>query len=96
MCLFNKTVVVCWQSVIEEVCRISRTIASPHEVAHTVLVSEGCAGRGTTLVQLAAHLAGFSVVRINPSTMASAQEYKIEQFKGDLVSGYTRAGVKVR
>ncbi|KAK7479589.1 hypothetical protein BaRGS_00029138 [Batillaria attramentaria] len=49
-----------YKSVVEQVCRLSRTIASPHEGANTVLVAEGCPGRVSVLVKLAAHLCGFT------------------------------------
>lgn len=80
---------------MEQVCRLSRTIASPHENAHCVLVAEGCAGRTTVIVKLAAHLCGYTVYQINPSPLGATTDYKMEQFKADLVQGYTRAGAKV-
>ncbi|XP_069115919.1 uncharacterized protein [Argopecten irradians] len=84
-----------YKSVVEQVCRIARTIASPHESAHLVLNAEGCPGRCTVIVKLAAHLCGYTVHQINPSSMGATSEYKMDQFKADLVQGYTRAGSKV-
>ena len=49
----------------------------------------------TNLAQLAAHLCGYSVFRINSSALSASDRYTLESFKGDLVSAYTRAGVKV-
>nr|XP_022320176.1 dynein beta chain, flagellar outer arm-like isoform X6 [Crassostrea virginica] len=79
-------------TVVEQVCRLARTIASPHETSHSVLVAEGCPGRATIIVKLAAHLCGYTVHQINPTSMGSSTEYKMDQFKADLVQGYTRAG----
>eukprot|EP00105_Crassostrea_gigas_P044993 XP_019929141.1 PREDICTED: dynein beta chain, ciliary isoform X4 [Crassostrea gigas] len=81
-----------YKTVIEQVCRLARTIASPHETSHSVLVAEGCPGRATIIVKLAAHLCGYTVYQINPTSMGSSTEYKMDQFKADLVQGYTRAG----
>lgn len=86
----------CLQTVVEQVCRLARTIASPHETSHSVLVAEGCPGRATIIVKLAAHLCGYTVHQINPTSMGSSTEYKMDQFKADLVQGYTRAGSRVR
>ncbi|XP_071095883.1 uncharacterized protein [Haliotis cracherodii] len=83
-----------YKTVIEQVCRLARTIASPHEGANTVLVSEGCPGRCTIIVKLAANLCNYTIYQINPSPLSGASEYKMEQFKADLVHGYTRAGAK--
>lgn len=84
-----------FQSAVEQVCRLARTLPSPHESAHCVLVAEGCPGRTTVMVKLASHLCGYAVYQINPSPMTSATEYKMDMFKADLVQGYTRAGTKV-
>ena len=83
------------QAVVDHVCRLARTVASPHENAHCVLVAEGSPGQSTVIVKLAAHLCGYTVYQINPSPLGSSLEYKMEQFKADLVQGYTRAGAKV-
>lgn len=83
------------QSVIGQVCRLARTIASPQESAHTVLVAEGCPGRCTVIAKLAAHLCGYTVYQVSPCSLQSSREYKMEQFKSDLVQCYTRAGSKV-
>lgn len=84
-----------FQSVVEQVCRLARTIASPQESAHTVLIAEGCPGRCTVIAKLAAHLCGYTVYQVNPCSLNSSREYKMEQFKSDLVQCYTRAGSKV-
>ena len=76
-------------------CRLARIISSPHEVAHSVLVADGCVARCAVVASLAAHLCGYSVFKINPSPIASAEDYKLDIFKADLVAAYTRAGVKV-
>ena len=85
----------CLQTVLEQVCRLARIIASPHEVGHCMLVAEGCPGRCTVVVNLAAHLCGFSIFKVNPNPMHVGQEYKLDSFKADLVLAYIRAGVKV-
>ena len=84
-----------FQMVLEQVCRLARVISSPHDTAHCVLVAEGCPGRASTIAKLAAHLANFIVYRITPSPIATPHKYDLESFKADLVTGYTRAGVKV-
>ena len=81
--------------MLEQVCRLARLIASPHEVAHCVLVAEGCPGRTTVMAKLAAHLCGFSIFKVNPNPLNIGQEYKLDSFKADLVLAYIRAGVKV-
>lgn len=83
------------QVVIEQTCRLARLISSPHEVAHCVLVAEGCPGRCVIIANLAAHLCGYSVYKINPSPISSAAEYNMDSFKSDLVNAYMKAGVKV-
>ncbi|XP_052060514.1 uncharacterized protein LOC127700861 isoform X4 [Mytilus californianus] len=81
-----------YKTVVEQVCRLARTIASPQESAHTVLVAEGCAGRCTVIAKLASHLCGYTVFQVSPCSLQSSGEYKMEQFKSDLVECYTRAG----
>ncbi|CAH1797693.1 unnamed protein product [Owenia fusiformis] len=83
-----------YRSVIQQVCRLARVMSSPHEVAHTCLVAEGCPGRCITMAKLAANLCGFQTFKISPSPMTSTVEYKIDTFKSDIVNAYTRAGVK--
>ncbi|XP_052258855.1 uncharacterized protein LOC127863384 isoform X2 [Dreissena polymorpha] len=83
-----------YKVVVDQVCRLARTIASPHENAHCVLVAEGSPGQSTVITKLAAHLCGYTVYQINPSPLGSSTEYKMDQFKADLVQGYTRAGAK--
>ncbi|XP_064650622.1 uncharacterized protein LOC135502065 isoform X3 [Lineus longissimus] len=83
-----------YKSTIEYVCRLSRVISSPHEVAHSILVAEGCPGRTSVIVKLAAHLCGFTIFQIHPSAIAQSHEYKIDHFKNDLVQAYSKAGVK--
>ena len=86
---------LCPQSVVEQVCRLSRTIASPHEGANVVLVAEGCPGRCSILVKLSAHLCGFTVFQPSPTPSTTSITTRLEQFKSDLVMAYTRAGTKV-
>ena len=81
--------------MVEQVCRLSRTIASPHEGANVVLVAEGCPGRCSILVKLSAHLCGFTVFQPSPTPSTTAVSARLEQFKSDLVMAYTRAGAKV-
>ncbi|XP_070202269.1 uncharacterized protein [Littorina saxatilis] len=83
-----------YKSVVEQVCRLSRTMASPHEGANTVLVAEGCPGRAAVLVKLAAHLCGFTVFQPSPTPSTTAVTARLDQFKNDLVMAYTRAGAK--
>ena len=84
-----------FQGVIEQVCRLARVISSPHKVAHCVLIADGCPGRCRIIASLAAHLAGFSVFQINPSPVSNSTPYGMAQFKADIVTAYSRAGVKV-
>ena len=83
------------QDVMETICRLVRVVQCPHECGHAMIVSQGSPGLSTTLANLAAHLCDYSVFRINPSAVSSAERYTLENFKADLVSAYTRAGVKV-
>ena len=87
--------VILFQLVIEQVCRLARVIASPHQVAHCTLVAEGCPGRVTVVAKLAANLCGFTVVKINPSPVSCPTEYGLRTFRADLVAAYMRAGVRV-
>ena len=70
-------------------------IASPHQAAHVVMVAEGSPGRCFVIANLAAHLCGYTTYKINPSPVSSPEEYTMKSFKSDLVTAYTRAGVKV-
>ena len=81
--------------VVEQVCRLARVIASPHDTAHCVLIAEGCPGRTNIIASLAAHLSGFGVFSISPSPISTPTPYTLSSFKADLVTGYTRTGVKV-
>ncbi|KAH9514965.1 hypothetical protein Btru_021540, partial [Bulinus truncatus] len=83
-----------YKTVIEQVCRLSRTIASPHEGANTVMVAEGCPGRCSIIARLAAHLCGFSIFQISPTDPHLPLPDKMNQFKANLVSGYTRSGAR--
>ncbi|XP_071959570.1 uncharacterized protein [Antedon mediterranea] len=83
-----------YRETIERVCRLARTIQSPHEVGHALLVVVGNPGIGDLFPRLAAHLCGFIIFEVNPSPVASTKSYKLSQFKADLVTAYTRAGVK--
>ena len=76
---------------METICRLVRVLQCPHECGHALLISQGSPGLSTNLAQLSAHLCGYSVFRIN-----SSDRYTLESFKADLVSAYTRAGVKVQ
>lgn len=80
---------------METICRLVRVLQCPHECGHALLISQGSPGMSTNLAQLAAHLCGYSVFRINSSALSASDRYTLESFKGDLVSAYTRAGVKV-
>ena len=83
------------QDVMETICRLVRVLQCPHECGHALLISQGSPGMSTNLAQLAAHLCGFSVFCINSSALTAADRYTLDSFKADLVSAYTRAGVKV-
>ena len=80
---------------METICRLVRVLQCPHECGHALLISQGSPGMSTNLAQLAAHLCGYSVFRINSSALSASDKYTLDSFKGDLVSAYTRAGVKV-
>ena len=80
---------------METICRLVRVLQCPHECGHALLISQGSPGISTNLAQLAAHLCGYSVFRINSSALSAADRYTLDSFKADLVSAYTRAGVKV-
>lgn len=80
---------------METICRLVRVLQCPHECGHALLISQGSPGMSTNLAQLAAHLCGYSVFRINSSALSASDRYTLDSFKGDLVSAYTRAGVKV-
>lgn len=81
---------------METICRLVRVLQCPHECGHALLISQGSPGISTNLAQLAAHLCGYLVFRINSSALSAADRYTLDSFKADLVSAYTRAGVKVR
>ena len=80
---------------METICRLVRVLQCPHECGHALLISQGSPGMSTNLAQLVAHLCGYSVFRINSSALTAADRYTLDSFKADLVSAYTRAGVKV-
>nr|XP_006816782.1 PREDICTED: dynein heavy chain 17, axonemal-like [Saccoglossus kowalevskii] len=84
-----------YRETLQRVCRIARTISSPHKVGHELLVAEGCPGLASVMARLAASLCGYSVFNINPSPVTSSFEYKMDQFKADLVSAYTKTAVKM-
>ncbi|GFO25145.1 dynein beta chain, ciliary-like, partial [Plakobranchus ocellatus] len=83
-----------YKTVIEQVCRLARTIASPHEDANSVLVAEGCPVRCSVIVRLAANLCGYTIHQVTSTNPTLPAQARMEQFKADLVSGYTRAGAK--
>lgn len=80
---------------METICRLVRVLQCPHECGHALLISQGSPGMSTNLAQLAAHLCGYSVFRINSSALSTSDRYTLDSFKSDLVSAYSRAGVKV-
>jgi len=86
---------LCVSYIIRIFSIAARVISSPHEVAHLYLIGEGCPGVTSLMMKLAAHLSDFTTVQINSSLNVMAAGNKIELFKGELVSAYTRAGVKV-
>ncbi|GFS27875.1 dynein beta chain, flagellar outer arm [Elysia marginata] len=83
-----------YKTVIEQVCRLARTIASPHEGANSVLVAEGCPARCSVIVRLAANLCGYTIHQVTSTNPSLPAQARMDQFKADLVSGYTRAGAK--
>lgn len=74
---------------------MARVLASPHDVAHTMLIAEGCAGRLAPIVSLAAHLCGFEIFKISPSSMPASKTEKLGAFREDLKMAHTMAGVQV-
>lgn len=80
---------------METICRLVRVLQCPHECGHALLISQGSPGMSTNLAQLAAHLCGYAVFRINSSALSTSDRYTLDSFKSDLVSAYSRAGVKV-
>ncbi|XP_015223291.2 uncharacterized protein [Lepisosteus oculatus] len=80
-----------YRSTMELVCRLTRNLLSPHEVAHTLLCGEGCPGMAIPVTKLAAHLCGFSIVRIH-SFSRDAQS--IDSFKSQLVDCCVQAGIQ--
>ena len=84
-----------FQETIQRVCRLARTIMSPHDVGHALLVADGCPGLSDLFARLAANLCGFNVFEVNPSPITATTTYKLDQFKVDMISAYTRAGVRV-
>ncbi|XP_066025345.1 uncharacterized protein [Pocillopora verrucosa] len=91
---FPRLKITLYEDVMETICRLVRVLQSPHECGHALLISQGSPGMSTNLAQLAAHLCGYSVFRINSSALTTSERYTLDSFKGDLVSAYTRAGVK--
>ncbi|XP_020627063.1 dynein beta chain, flagellar outer arm-like isoform X2 [Orbicella faveolata] len=91
---FPRLKITLYEDVMETICRLVRVLQCPHECGHALLISQGSPGMSTNLAQLAAHLCGYSVFRINSSALSASDRYTLESFKGDLVSAYTRAGVK--
>ncbi len=74
---------------------MTQLLSSPSPGAHLYLMAEGSTGRCTSLAQLAAHLSGYMVFKINPSALVGFPDYSLDSFKADLVKAYTKAGVKV-
>ncbi|XP_015758877.1 PREDICTED: dynein beta chain, ciliary-like [Acropora digitifera] len=93
---FPRLRITLYNDVMETICRLVRVLQCPHECGHALVISQGSPGMSTSLAQLAAHLCGYSVFRINSSALSAADRYTMESFKADLVSAYTRAGVKVK
>lgn len=91
---FPRLRITLYDDVMETICRLVRVLQCPHECGHALLISQGSPGLSTSLAQLAAHLCGFSVFRINSSALTVADKYILNSFKADLVTAYTRAGVK--
>lgn len=91
---FPRLRITLYNDVMETICRLVRVLQCPHECGHALVISQGSPGMSTSLAQLAAHLCGYSVFRINSSALSAADRYTMESFKADLVSAYTRAGVK--
>eukprot|EP00057_Strongylocentrotus_purpuratus_P006394 XP_011660868.1 PREDICTED: dynein beta chain, flagellar outer arm [Strongylocentrotus purpuratus] len=83
-----------YKETIQRVCRLARMMMSTHEVGHALLVADGNPGLSNLFARLAASLCGFSVSEISAAPEASSRNYKIDQFKADLVAMYTKAGVK--
>ncbi|KAK6473374.1 dynein beta chain [Huso huso] len=84
-----------YKSTIELVCRLTRNLLSPHEVAHTMLCGEGCAGMCVPLARLAAHLCSFTVVHVCSAAKADKDSPQMtKSLKSQLVDSYVQAGVQ--
>ncbi len=83
------------QTHLEQVCRLARTLSSPHEVGHTALVDDSESMSCMSVVYLAADLAGFTVVRPTFLPASTARGDKLDTFRSDLMDIYRRAGSKV-
>ncbi|XP_058857324.1 dynein beta chain, ciliary-like isoform X3 [Acipenser ruthenus] len=84
-----------YKSTIELVCRLTRNLLSPHEVAHTMLCGEGCAGMCVPLARLAAHLCSFTVVHVSSAAKADKDSPQMtNSLKSQLVDSYVQAGVQ--
>lgn len=64
-------------------------------MAHILIVAEGNPGLASLLARLAANLCGFNAYDLNSSPANASRQFKLDQFKSDLVAAYTKAGVRV-
>lgn len=77
---------VLFQQAMEHVSRITRVLDQPR--GNVMLVGVGGSGK-QSLARLAAHICGYDVFQI-----AVSSTYGVNEFKADLLSLYTKAGVK--
>ncbi len=89
---------------VREIHRLSSQLSMPHALSHTLVLGHA---HPEPLVHMAALHAGFTVIQpsycFSPGLLASsdhlgmsAGSYQEEDFRRDLISIYSRAGVKVR
>ncbi|XP_063809812.1 uncharacterized protein LOC135027842 isoform X3 [Pseudophryne corroboree] len=83
-----------YQCAMKLLCRLARNLWSAQGSAHTLLCGEGCPRYSTALAQLAAHLAGFSVVQLGSHTKIEDVEQRNKNLKSQLVDWYVKAGLK--
>ncbi|XP_043910785.1 dynein beta chain, flagellar outer arm-like [Protopterus annectens] len=83
-----------YKTTAELVCRITRSLLSPPEVAHTMLCGEGCPEVGILLTKLAAHLCNFTMVQLCSDPQEDKRGQKAQQFRNQLIDNYIEAGLK--
>lgn len=84
-----------FQEALSAISRLARVLATPHNIGHVCLLTEGNPGTAYLLARLAAHLNGFNVRMVTPHSAELTGAEKLRLFKQDLINAYTQAGVKV-